>query len=141
MPSITAGITLPHWKPISCFTFTIIMMLIWENIYKAFHISLVLCCASIMFNFEIFWMIIYDLIFFHLHKSVFILCFSTKGTISQQSKASHYSLFSEPHICDEKHACTFAYSSHLHIHVSGGTFQDTLRDIFHFLFFARLICF
>lgn len=136
---MTAGRTLPHYKPILCFTFTIIMMLICENIYKALHISLILYSASIMSNFENFWMIIYG--FFPLTQKPLFCAFSTKGTSSQQSNASHCSLFWEPHICDRKHACTFAYLSHLHIHVSGGTLQDSLRDIFYFLFFARLISF
>lgn len=130
MPSMTAGITLTHCKPILCFTFAIIMLLICENIYKAFHISLILCCASVTLNFEIFWMIIYDLIFFPLTQKPLYFVISALRVLALNRARLHITVYSQNLTSVMENMLVHLHTCHICIYVYLEEHFKTLLGIF-----------
>lgn len=134
---MAAGITLPHCKPIWCFPFTIIMMLICENIYEALHISLILCCASIMFNFEIFWMIIHDLIFFPLTEKPLYFVLSARRALTLDRARIHITVYSQNLTSVMENMLVHLHTCHICIYMYLEEHFKTLLGIFFTSYFLQ----
>lgn len=113
------------------------MMLICENIYKALHISLILCCASIMFNFEVFWMIIYDLVFFPLTQKPLYFVLSAPRALALNRARLPITVYSQNLTSVMENMFVHLHTCHICIYMYLEEHFKTLLGIFFISYFLQ----